>query len=318
MGALDLPGDVLAAILCRWIGIQALATLDTAMCASKARTTFLELMEAESFVVDTTCILPREKYTQELLWLTNRRIKVRNWTVHRDLAESHQLQELLFTAGPHLLSLQLYNLTPFSVARVLSMLALTCSGLQALKIEDCPGWKMVGPLSASVQQSLQDLIVVNSDGGHSWQPCALFSNLRKVYLSDLEGADVAQSVTSLLNAAPGLTDLRLSSYNQFCPISDESLQVLSNHAAGLDVLELDIQHQEFSPSALASLAERCTNLKTLSLFCGGEVNDTVVTAFARHCLRLEGLQLWGNFSAALLSAVAVHCRLRLQYLMLDM
>jgi hypothetical protein len=60
MGALDLPGDVLAAILCRWIGAQALARLDTAMCASKARTTFLELMEADSFVVDTMCILPRE------------------------------------------------------------------------------------------------------------------------------------------------------------------------------------------------------------------------------------------------------------------
>jgi hypothetical protein len=233
--------------------------------------------------------------------------------VHRDVAESRQ--ELPFTAGPHLLSLQLHNLTPFSMARVLPTLALTCSGLQALKMEDCPGWKMVSSLSASAQQSLQDLIVVNSDGGQSRQPCALCSNLRKVYLRDLEGADVAQSVTSLLNAAP---DLRLCSYNQFCPISDESLQVLSNHAAGLEVLELDIQRQVFSFAALASLAERCTNLKTLSLFCGGEVNDAVVKAFARHCLRLAGLKLWGNFSAASLSAVAVHCRSSLQYLMLDM
>jgi hypothetical protein len=317
MGALDLPGDVLAAILCRWIDIQALARLDTAMCASKARTTFLELMEAESFVVDTMCMLPRERYTQKLLWLTKRRIKVRNWTVHRYVAESRQLRELLITAGPHLLSLQLYKLSPFSMARVLPTLALTCSGLQALEMEDCPGWDMVSSLSASAQQSLQDLIVANSDSGQSWEPCALFSNLRKVYLRDLEGADVAQSVTSLLNAAPRLTDLRLSSYNQFCPISDESLQVLSNHAAGLEVLELDIQRQELSSTALASLAARCTSLKTLSLFCGGEVNDAVVEAFARHCLRLAGLKLWGRFSAVALSAVAVHCR-SLQYLSLDM
>jgi hypothetical protein len=70
--------------------------------------------------------------------------------------------------------------------------------------------------------------------------------------------------------------------------------------------------------AVVSLAERCTNLKTLALLCGDTVNHAVVEAFALSCTRLEGLQLWGTFGSASLSAVATHGGFRLRFLTLRM
>jgi hypothetical protein len=55
-----------------------------------------------------------------------------------------------------------------------------------------------------------------------------------------------------------------------------------------------MEHHDFKPMAVVSLAERCINLKTLALLCGDKVNDAVVEAFALSCTRLEGLQLWGK------------------------
>jgi hypothetical protein len=75
-----------------------------------------------------------------------------------------------------------------------------------------------------------------------------------------------------------------------------------------------MEHQNFKPMSVVSLAERCINLKTLALLCGDKVNHAVVEAFALNCSRLEGLQLWGTFGSASLSAVATHCRFRSRFL----
>jgi hypothetical protein len=143
-----------------------------------------------------------------------------------------------------------------------------------------------------------------------------FPNLRHLY-----GAEVLQSVTSLLRAAPNVTVLPLSSFVQ-CLVNDQILQIiLSNHAAGLEIFELSIQLDDrsyaFTSAAVVTLAERCSNLKTLDLTCGDAVDATAIEAFALHCGQLEGLQLWKEFTAASLAVVAAQCGSRLRYLALD-
>jgi hypothetical protein len=183
-------------------------------------------------------------------------------------------------------------------------------------MEDCQHWETVGTLNPIAQQSLQELVLGYCDG--RWESDARFPNLQKLHLRYLTGVEIPPSVTSLLKATPNLTDFRLSSFYE-SPIDATSLQTLSNHAAGLEVLELTIQQQGFTPAAVTSPAQRCHNLSTLALVCGDGVNHAAVEAFARHCRQLEGLWLSGTLFAVSLSSlpvVALHCGSRLRFLAL--
>jgi hypothetical protein len=313
-----LPVDVLAAILSSWIDIQALTWLDSALCASKSRKQFKQLVGDELFVAATMCTcstMTREMYVKHLEWLTNRKIKVRNWIVNWDVTETCPPHLMRCTAGPHVRTLHLRGLSQSGMTKVFDTLVITCCGLQILKIDCCQQWEIVSTLSASAQLTLQELTIACCNG-YRWESKAQFPNLWKLHVKHVIGVEVVQSLTSLLIAAPNLTDLRRWSSTQ-CPINDKSLQVLSNHAAKLETLELDIQHQDFTPAIMTALGQRCHNLKTLALTCGDGIDDAAVEAFALHCSRLEGLQLRGEFAAASFFAVATHCGSRLRYLTLD-
>jgi hypothetical protein len=145
----------------------------------------------------------------------------------------------------------------------------------------------------------------------------LHVRLLQLYTGCLNENNVVRSVMNLLRATPNVTDVRLISLYE-CPINDESLQILSDRAAQLEILKLYIQRQTFTPATVVALAERCTNLKTLSLMCGVGVDGAALEAFARNSTRLEGLQLSGPFSSASLTTVTMHCRSRLRYLTLNM
>jgi hypothetical protein len=314
-----LSSDVVAVVLSSWIDMQALAKLDSALCASKQRAQFLGILGVTSFVADAmwTCSsTSQERYVQHVEWLMKRRLKVRRWIVSREASVCCSPDLVRFCAGPHVRSLRLLNFTSAKTARVFSTLVVACSGVQRLELQDCAGWEAVSTLSALAQQSLKELIL-DCCTSRGWVSRARFANLRKLHVRYLTGMEDVPSVISLLNAAPNLTDFQLWSAS-VCPINNTSLRILSNHAAALEILVLDSPHQEYSSAAVVSLAERCTNLKTLRLMCGYGVDDAAVEAFARHCSRLEGLQLWGPFSSESLTAVALHCGARLRYLALDM
>jgi hypothetical protein len=315
----ELPGDIITSVLSNWIDLEAFAKLDTVMCGYKARQQFLVSIRSPSFVANTTALrmcpsMDLERYVQQLArWITQRQVKVQTWIVDGDVASSRSPDLLPYTAGPHARFLQLRKLSSLIAATVFSTFAAGCSNLQVLILEACQDWGSVDAHVTPAEESQQELNFGHSDAG-----CALFPNLRSLYFRNVRGVNIIQSVNGLLKAAPGVSDLRLKSSNQVCPINDESLQILSYHAGRLEVLELDIQRQQFSSAALVALAERCSNLKTLALLCGDTVNHTVVEAFASNCSRLDGLQLWGLFTTAALSAVATHCGSRLRYLTLDM
>jgi hypothetical protein len=315
----ELPGDIGASILSNWIDMKTLAILDSAMCASEMRAEFLAIFGNQSFVVDTmylTKTTAKVNYVQHVVWLMKRHVRVQNWTVNSDMVELYSPTSVPNIAGPHVRSLYLHHLTAEETHKVSSTLAAVCSELQKLEMVQCQRWTTLSTLGSAARMSLQELTIrhCEDDCTESYDQ---FANLQKLHIRCLHGTDVAMSVTELLITAPNLIDLRLSSLYQ-CPINDKGLQVLSAHAAWLAILELDIQHQKFTPAALISLAESCTRLKTLALLCGDKVNGAVVEAFALNCGLLDGLKLWGRFTPASLAAVAKHCGSRLRYLSLDM
>jgi hypothetical protein len=319
MIAFELPDDVIVPILSSWIDMLALTKLDSALCASQLRRRFFGIIANEWFVADTMCAcstISGENYIRHFGWLIKRQVKVRNWIVDGDVSKLCSPPIIERLAGPHVRSLHLRFLSAERTVTVFSTLAMACSGIQALRIENCEYWETLSVLGEATLQTLQELVVESCET-HDCDSYPQFTNLQKLHVRYLGGVDVKQSVTSLLKAAPNLADLRLSS-RVCCPISDEGLHMLSNHAAGLETLELTMERQEFTPAAVVCLAERCSNLKTLVLLYGDGISDVAVEAFALHCRRLEGLQLWGEFTAALLSAVAMHCGPRLRFLMLDM
>jgi hypothetical protein len=215
--------------------------------------------------------ISEENYIRHFKWLIKRQVKVRNWIVDGDVAKLCSPPIIERLAGPHVRSLHLRFLSAERTVTVFSTLAMACSGIQALRIENCEYWETLSVLGEATLQTLQKL-VLESCGTHDCESYPQFTNLQTLHVGYLGGVGVKQSVTSLLKAAPNLTDLRLSS-RVSCPISDESLHMLSNHAAGLEVLELTMEHQEFTPAAVVSLAVRCRNLKTLVLLYGDGISD---------------------------------------------
>jgi hypothetical protein len=320
----ELPGDISAAILSSWIDLQTLEKLDqTLRCASEASLRFLALIESSSFVADTVYVessLFRNDVLLHLEWLIKRQVRVRNWIVDGKLEESCLPLLKKCIAGPHVQTLHVCSLAAKQV-HVISAFAAACSGLRKLNTEDCGHRQILKSLSASARQSLCELIVAGrgweSGGGESSGQLPEFPNLRKLYIRWLCGMNAPQSVTDLLTIAPNVTDLRLRC-SSLCPMNDECLNVLISRAAALEILELDIERQEFTSAAVISLAERCSNLTTLALTCSDAVNDAAVDEFAHNCLQLEGLLLWGMFTAASLLAVSAHCGTRLRYLSLGM
>jgi hypothetical protein len=320
MTVFELPSDIITALLSLWIDVEALAKVDSALCASKLRAQFLRLVESDHFVADPTCtsnIMSAAAYVQQLEWLRKRQVRVRNWIVDRDVAKLCSSQLIERIAGQHTRSIHLRSLTPKEVARISSAFSVTCSGLQKLRIERYQHWEPQSALRAAVQLSLQELIITGCVVSSRWESFPPLPNLRRLHVRHLYGTHVIEPVASLLIAAPNVTDFRLHSA-VLCPVSDASLQILSNNVPQLEILELNIQRQEFTHTAVISLARRCSNLKMLDLMCGVGVNDAAVEAFALHCSRLEGLQLRGVFTAAALSGVALHCGPRLRFLTLDM
>jgi hypothetical protein len=304
----ELPDDVRITILSAWIGIQALAKLDSAVCATKARPQFLASIGSQSFVVNE---MPSGIYAQHFGWLIKRRIRARHWILDGEQAKSCSPLLVEHMGGPDVCSLHFRFLHEKETFQAFSALAVACSGLQKLKIYSCWHWEKLSMLGAV------ELIITDceSDGYATYPP---FINLQKLQLRNLYGITAMQGIASLLRAAPHITDLRLSTLST-CPVTDECLQVLTRRAAGLKILELDIQRQGFTPATAISLAEQCSNLETLALKCGNySLDDETVEAFAVNCFKMEGLQLWGTLSAGLLSAVAIHCGSRLRYLMLNM
>jgi hypothetical protein len=312
----DFPDDIIAAVLSSWIDMQGLARFDSALCVSKARTRFLGWIEDGSIVTDTILMCPRtplERYTQQLEWLIERRIKVRNCILHATTAYACKkfLRKLLqFNVGANVRSV----LLSAPSAQGLSIVA--CSALRKLQLEDCQPWEAVNSLSASSQHSLQELVIrgCNCVGGR-WETKARFPYLKKLHIWKLYGKDVTEFVTGLLSAAPNLTDCRLSGTSDWCPVNDEGLRILCGSAATLEILELITPIPKFTPAAVVSLAKQCSNLKSLAL--GDRVNVTAVEAFTLYCGQLEGLQIWGPITVATLSAVAQHCGSRLRYLVFD-
>jgi hypothetical protein len=324
MTLFGLPDEVIVVILSSWVNVKTLTRLESALCATKSRAQFLSLVGDESFVAETVFMgvwVPSEGYSQQLKWLMKRHVRVRNWIIDEHVAMLCAQLTVSGIVGQHVRSLQLCSLTAPDIPEVYPALSVACSSLRKLVIEKCNEWETFCTLGAEAQLALQELVVEDSQS-IGWKAYPRFPNLRKLHLRHLYGAEVLQSVKSLLRASPNVTDLRLSSFVQ-CLVNDEILQIiLPNHAAGLEIFELSIQLDDrsyaFTSTAVVALAERCSYLKTLDLTCGEAVDATAVEAFALHCGQLEGLQLWNEFTAASLAVVAAQCGSRLRYLALDM
>jgi hypothetical protein len=315
----ELPGEIITAVLRSWIEVDTLAKLDSSLCTLKLRAQFLELVGHGTFVADTMCTRSRlsdEKLVQHFEWLVKRQVKVRNWIVNAEVANLCLPANVRHIAGPHVRSLDLRALNAEETMQVFSALEVVCSGIQTLTMEHCARWETLSMLGLTSQLSLRKFLLSHC-GSSGCESLPLFPSLRTLHVKYLGDPKVVQSLTSLVRAAPALTDLRLTCFTWNCA-SDVFLQVLSNHAAGLEILDLHLHEQHFAPAAVIPLAGRCSNLKTLNLLYRGGIDDAVVEAFARHCSRLEALQLRGDFTAASLSAVAVHCGARLRYLAMDM
>jgi hypothetical protein len=309
----ELPRDISADLLNCWVDIKTLAKLDTALCSFGARPQLLSHIENHPSISDTTYLCkspPREKVVRYCEWLAKRQIRLKSWTVQ--IWSVAMFCSPLFgkcIAGVH--TLHVYSLTAEEVVKVYCAIAVACSALQTLRVENCQDWEPLRFLGEAAL-TLRELFVMFSES-RQCAPFPQFPSLRKLQVGYLEGSHAWRSTAGLLKVAPNLTDFRLNGSGS-CHVN-RCLKVLSKFAAGLEILVLNILFGKFSISTATSLAEHCTNLRTLSFTCREETYSTVVEAFALHCPRLEGLLLGSKVTAASWPTVAMRCGSKLRFLM---
>lgn len=71
----DLPGDILSSFLNVWIGVDALARLDSATCNKNFRSTLIDTFRGHQLILSNT-VEVQENDTLKLLWLSLRDIKI--------------------------------------------------------------------------------------------------------------------------------------------------------------------------------------------------------------------------------------------------
>lgn len=303
-----LSDDIIKIILQDWICLKSLAKLDSAVCSHNDRSSFLRLLQSETFIRDENDIPKQVK--SYLDWLANRKMKFKTLSLGYGPSrmQAERFAEVL--GGPHVKSIHLSELNGESTNRVLQAMTLSgCSQLDNVTLYEC-SWSSLSSLPA--QDSLRELTL-------DWMCMEPDDNIFIGQLPKLQRLSVwshigpfdTTGLIRLLKASPNVTDLNMS----LLDMADEALYALANHAGKLQRLSLS-ECEEVGSEAITALAGKCTNLKALHVTdCA--IDDAGVEAFARSSPHLETVELQGDITDAAVVALVTRCGATLRNLSLS-
>jgi hypothetical protein len=293
----DIPVDVAASLLRDWVNMRSLRNFDSALCVHQERSQYLGIASSESFVCDRT---PRTfcgvNEVLHLEWLTRRRIRTKLWAFKSEVPPTLMLDFVAATGGDHVHTLELYGIAT-ETAGTFAIIFNCCKHIATVTIEGCTHWTGIAVASGQAQKSLRKLVVGNCGDVSPGTFCRTrLSGLRCLYLGGDYGVGI---MTSLLNAAPCLHDLRLRE----AAVDDAGLLALRKHATQLQTLVL-IECRKITSAGVAALTQRCVSLTSLTLASCPQLNDSALQGFGPNCRLLETVELDGSFTEASASVLA--------------
>jgi hypothetical protein len=312
----SVPKEIVMIILSDWIDVFDLALFDSAVCRHDTRPQFLAILSSDHFLqkrcewsdIDSPC-------TKFVKWLAKREVRTSKWAFTFNLAPSLIAELVNRTGGPHVTSLELFNVGEGTAAILVALASVKCPNISYIRVWDCLGWMFLTALTTEGQLSLREFVIDGCDTRYAidFSGCC-FPNLLEMTIGGLTGEFLSDSLASFIRAAPNVTNFSLKCLS----FGDTVLRALSCRAESLDVIHLK-DCDGYTDTALCSLACECTNLRSVHLDSwegDRQFSAIVVQTFAVRCRHLEGVQLHFVCTQDTLNQLTVHGGARLRYLSL--
>lgn len=297
-----LPLSVGRSILSNWLVIKFVGLLDNAYCSHIERSSFLELLQRTTEILDIVdqnpCRSPRMQpsFDHKLKWLVKRCVTSSSFSYYSNLA----LPVRLFKAFMKINATTLKHVSLRTNNKIIKFVLDTMAiSLCSLEIVDIPFGTPPGnctvdwmpALATVLRNSCASLTEIRRISPLNWKlffPCDLqFSSLKTIRIS----VDSDDDLVSICRAAPNLTTIDISSarcthigfeaIGECCP----KLHTLSISCAG-NTVDLD--------RALEAIARKCLNLSVLQIDTCAQLTNAGIMAFSRHNIPLKGLHLTRN------------------------
>jgi hypothetical protein len=248
---LDIPADIFAQLLTRWLQLGSVVHLDSAFCNTSERTDFLAAAYGGHFTFIISDAEPR--YERSFSWCLTRNVKVDGILV----LSSQTYKQFLSIMGPYL---------RWAVVRVQNE---DCRFAVLDIVQWCPN---IQSLSIEPPASL--------DGGTiiSWSECLLrviqsCQHLRTLHLTDMPLS--TSSLTRALGYCGKLSQLTIA-----CPRGPgPSYRVTPSSLSHLDIRYCG----RAADTLMLAIAKNCPTLKSLFVFYRSTITDIGVRAVLQGC-----------------------------------
>lgn len=319
----NLPNEILCTILISWVDGRALGRLDSATCATVYRPSLLAVLCSEQFICDSMPYIniPTNQHDHCRVWMTRRRVKVRDWCI-AELFEPNVLLDLLMvTGGTHVQSLSLAFLSGTELTTALLSLSLHCKNVTKLVMDDCCGWSWaLSSMTREAQLALKELSIESCEDARPVDfRGASFPNLQFVFLTSLadnEERALDKAVGGLLVASPNLKELRVNDASTRALLRCMDQPNVKERLRGLQALLVHDEEGMAGPS-IQRLGAICSNLQTLYLRAPQPELDAAVQSFLLSGGHLSCLAIDGSLNGSVLTAVAIRCSAQLLYVSLE-
>lgn len=305
---LDLPTSLVVDVVSSWICFRDMAFFDSAVCRKDSRAMWLQILQTKGVVLHRASHHSSDNLSSQLNWLITRNIKCDEFFISSsffDVATTIQA-EFFETAGGNQVrvhTLEFSNLT-HNPGAILSMIGTKCKNLKRIIFKECSS--LMGA-DAVFQTNLEALSITAAqiDESLDWSKVEL-RNLRDLSIDGIGSSIVVQEA---LECCSNLVRVRLYS----AIVDDKCLHILAQRAHRLDTLDF-MNCEGYSPAAVIALAKQCSQLRHLEWRVEEATDEEGVTAFLTHCPLLQNLALLGEFTQAIMVAIAMHCGTRLLHL----
>ena len=270
-------------VLARWLEVKDVGRLDSALCASGLRETFLKILEEEHCVFEHT---HHNIYGGYIPWIIKRHIKVSNAELPRGFDSAKQTQ-LFQTTGKYLRRLNASDLTYFgkvnSINNIVSELS-TCYNLEELIFSGCDLFKANICSVLQCFPRLRYLDLMHCKSVTSEMIPNINKNISSLQTLMLSGCDISHETA----VQPFSSNHTIHTLEVLGVKHLENLVPFILQCKGLRVLYVD----DIKLCNLLSVLKLCPKIRTLAVsVTASQPSDTSDASFDHLLAHMQGLEV---------------------------
>ena len=300
----DLPTDLAATIVSKWLSIPETTRLDSACCDSASRTRFANILSNSTLRYPIFCHKPTDDL---LIWSLKRDVRVDKLYISKE-SDLAIYKEYLLERGRTVTTIG-YHANSFRGVGMefIAAIATYCPNLECFDLaayKECPGLDaLLRDILVNCKQ-LKDLSIAAecfAEREHPSLQGISCPRLGKLFFNEIRSGEM---IAALLKMAPNLTSLCLRACNCELINGESALQFVSSKIDHLYAAEL-------TDDELICIVDKCPHITSVSL-CDPQYESRGLTVRSiEHMvkqLKLKEIDLnYGYFTGECIFAIAYYC-----------